>query len=506
MSVVDYSIVSDYASLVANYPNARPKAWSTVAIKASQRVNVFAQMEGSEGSGLPVVRKDDFKKGLGDKIVFTTLARLGQNARLGSQTLLGNEEKAKIGTFELQIDIRRHAIGESQKHKLLTAVQLEGAIADLMGQHAGWTQENDMMMTLRLKASKVLYGNNKGSLEQLKSADVISPSIVQSAGQLARTNLALPIKENKARGGWKIPSYLFLSPHDALGSLKQSSQYLTAVEYGQERGNDNPIFSGDVSYWDGHIIYPHYTEDDDSNGPIGSPFAPKAYLGVAITLGTLALTIFGGGNDTAAALTLPLFFGYFNNYDWQFVEGQTPNPDSTNRYLVIYNLTDSGAGDVGKWGFYRYQTNNGNTITTAAYTANDPFALAGAGGPSGGRLQSTANNGASDTGHTVVGNVTWNASVNTTAHPEGSLILQTNSYGVPFAYSVLLGREAVMRGYGMNPMKRINNNQDYDFLAGQGYQITYGQTPFYDTNGVVRRYILLVHTISYPGINLPVVS
>jgi len=336
---------------------------------------------------------------------------------------------------------------------------------------------------------------------------VLTPSLVQLSGEIARTNMAYPIKDAKSKNGWTIPKYLLVAPHDALGALKNTSQYLTAVQFAQERGDDNPIFSGDIANWDGHGILPHFTEDDDSNGPIGSAFAPKAYLGVAIAAGTTALTIYGGGNDAAAALTNPLYFGFFGNYDWQYVEGQTPNPSSNNRYFVIYNLTDSGAGDAGKWGFYRYQSNNGNTITTAAYTATDPNALAGAGGPSGGRLAPLPHGGGGgDTANNIVGNVTWNPLINTNAHPEGSLILETNSYGVPFQYSVLLGKEAVMRGYGQNPMQKIDNEQDYGFLKAKGYKLTYGQTPFYDTNGVVRRYVLLVHAISYPGINLPVVS
>ena len=114
----------------------------------------------------------------------------------------------------------------------------------------------------------------------------------------------------------------------------------------------------------------------------------------------------------------PLYFKGFSNWDYQWMEGQAANPDTSNRYVLIYNLIDSNgglAGDAGKWGFYRYTVNSGNTLTTAAYAANDPNAAAGAGGPSGGRLGGTANGGGADTRHTIVGNVNWNATVNTMA-------------------------------------------------------------------------------------------
>lgn len=507
MAVQD-SIVSSYATLVALYPGARAKIWSTVAVTAAERQNIFSKLEGAEGSRKPVWKKNDFARGKGDKITFTTLARLGGQARQGSQTLVGAEENAKIGDFDLQIDIKRHATGQSEKHKLLTAIQLEAEFARLLGEHAGWTMESDMMMSIRRMASarNSMYAGNRNGFNALKTADTLTPSMIESAGELGRTNQARAVVLNEGDSGmWTIPSYLVVSPHPALTELRGTQQWQDAMKYAGDRGKKNPIFTGDFIPWDGHAILPHYIEDDDSYGPIGSAFAAKAYLGVPIAAGTAALTIQGGYDANGAALanpggngTGPIYFGFFENYDWQWVEGQIANPVTTDQFVIIYNQTDSGAGDAGLFGFYRYETNSGYTLTTAAYSAT-----AGLGG---GRLSVTGHTSGSDTRHTTVGNVTFVAGVHTEAHPAGSMIIQSNSYGVPFGYSALLGAGACMRGYGQGGIKRVDNTQDYGFKKGVGYQATYGQTPFYDTNGNPKRFVLLKHAIAYAGITLPTVT
>jgi hypothetical protein len=299
-----------------------------------------------------------------------------------------------------------------------------------------------------------------------------------------------------------------VAPHPALTELRQSAQWQSATQYAGVRGKDNPLFSGDFIPWDGHAILPHYIEDDDSYGPIGSAFAPKAYLGVAIAAGTAALTIQGGYNAAGAAQanpggagTGPIYFGFFENYDWQWVEGQTANPQTGDQFVIIYNLVDSNngaAGDTGKFGFYRYQVNSGYTLTTAAYSSSA--------GEGGGRLSATANSGGADTRHTTVGDVTFNSGLNTENHPSGSLIIQSNILGVPYGYSALLGAGSAMRGYGEGGIKKITNEQDFGFKKTSGYMATYGQTPFFDTNNNPKRFVLLKHAMQYAGVGLPVIT
>jgi len=475
--------VSTFSNLLAKYPEARQKIWAAKAIQTTNRVNLFAKMEGSEGSGKPVVRKDDLKKTRGDKIVFTVAAPLGSRATLGAETLRGNEETLKLGTFELQIDLRRHAAGLDDKHRMLTAVELDYIIAEQLGAHQGLTQQDDLIMMFRRKAivANKLFGGNKSGIEALKSADVVNKTIVETAGEILKSRGGEPALV-QTYGEQEVQRYFYVSSHTALNNLRNS----LSSEYGNSapREGKNPLFTGEHLDWNGHIIVPHLTVDHDGYGPVGSPLLPKAFLGNAISAGTTVIDITGGRDSDGALLTRPLYFGYFSNYDYLFTEDQDAVPDTTDRYVIIYNLS---GGDAGKWGFYRYQTNNGNKLTI--HSAASRLAAA-----------------ASGVAATTVGNVTWDAALNTDVHPSGSLIIESNSYGVPLGYSLVLGKNAAFRGYGNPPFKRISDDEDYEFKKAEGYQVCYGQSPLYDTNGEPRNYSLVTHAVTYPGIVLPTVS
>jgi hypothetical protein len=483
--------VSTFSDLVAKYPNARQKIWAAKAIQTTSRVNIFAKMEGAEGSGKPVVRKDDLKKTRGDKIVFTVAAPLGSRATLGAETLRGNEETLKLGTFELQIDLRRHAAGLDDKHRMLTAVELDYIIAEQLGAHQGLTQQDDLMMMFRRRAivSNSLFGGNKANVEALKTADVVNKTIVETAGEILKSRGGEPAMV-QTYGEQDVQRFFYVSSHTALNNLRGSlsSEYQGAAP----REGKNPLFTGEHLDWNGHIIIPHLTVDHDGYGPVGSPLLPKAFLGNAIAAGTTAIDITGGRSATGAALTRPQYFGFFSNFDFLFTEDQTAAPDTTDRYVIVYNLSGANAG---KWGFYRYVTNDGNKLTTKNEAGS---ASTGAGG----RLAAAVSGNASS----KIGNVTWDANINTDAHPAGSLVIEANSRGVAIGYSLVLGKNAAFRGYGNPPFKRISDDEDYEFKKAEGYQVCYGQSPLYDTNNEPRNYSLVTHAVTYPGIVLPTVS
>jgi N4-gp56 family major capsid protein len=513
MAVLD-SIVNSYATLVNLYPQARQKIWAKIALLSSERKNIFSKLEGPDGSMKPIWRKDDFRKSKGDVITFTTLDPLGAQPRTGSALLTGFEEDMNMGTFSLQIDFKRHATGQTLKHKMLTAIELEASYAKALGQHCGWAQETDAMMSFRKMAGtwNTSWAGNRGSINKLQSADTLTTSLIETAGTYGRTVGALPVKMSDGESGlWSIPHYLVVAPHISLQDLRQTTQWQQSANYAAERGKGNPLFSGDFYDWDGHAILPHETQDVSGFSPIGSSWVGKAYLGVPIAAGTAAVTIQGGFNAQGASMANPggngsgpAYFQFFENYDWQWVEGQTANPDATDRYCLIYNTSEFTVGDgsIGKFGFYRYEVNNGYVLTTAAYS--------GVAGIGGGRLSVTANTGGADTRHTSVGNVTFTAGVHTENHPAGSYVIQTNSYGVPYCYSMLLGQGSMLRGYGEVEgeagMKMIHQEQDYGMKKTIGYMIVYGQTPYYDSFNIPRRFVRMLTSCQHPGITLPVVS
>jgi hypothetical protein len=253
----------------------------------------------------------------------------------------------------------------------------------------------------------------------------------------------------------------------------------------------NQIFRGDFVDWNGHGIYRWYIRDHDAFGPVGSVILPRAFLGTAIPADNTAYPITGGGSALgAAALPAPNYFEAFSNAPWTFTNGVAIAADVTTvRYVLIQNLTGANAG---KFGFYSYQVNTGLVLTMVS------------------RLRAAAAGAAV----TTLGNVTWNVApwlvaFLTDSHPIGSLIIETNSFGVPFGYSFMLGEMAGICGYGSLKGRsakgaRTEEHRNHGMDHGIGIEACFGSAPVQRTDGVFPNYCLVEHTVPIDG--MPVIT
>jgi hypothetical protein len=115
----------------------------------------------------------------------------------------------------------------------------------------------------------------------------------------------------------------------------------------------------------------------------------------------------------------------------------------------------------------------------------------------------------------TVGNVTYNTGVwstsnggpgHTQTHPIGATVLLCNSYGVPIGDTIMMGAQAVIRGYGMWRNKRTQWLVDGDFQTRKYITTVFGQALRKNVRGVYPGYIRLRHALSYPELNLPTVT
>lgn len=486
---------STFTDLMARYPGERKKIWSTRALMSRNRTSIFEKAVGGEGSGKPIIRKNDLNATQGDKITFTTMAALGGRARRGSQTLRGNEEKVKRNTFDMQVDFLRHAVALDKKIKKVAAIKMDYELSGLLGDHCAWQMDDDLAMMYRLRAiaKNRLYGGGVGSEDQLLSAHVLTGSLIEEAGEVARGRNAKGVKVITSAQGGELQKYVLFLPHYLLANFRRTSEWRDGIQHAGPKSEENPLFTGEYYDWCGHIIAPFEAGDTDSDGPVGSAWTPKAFLGDAIAAGSGALTITGGGSAVAADLTGPLYFGYFSNYDWKFTEDQGTTTFVTTKYAAIYNLTDSGGdspvGDIGKFGVISYiNGNNGNSIA----------------------LTNRLGNFSTGTGNiylTTLAGQTWDPTKHTLAHPEGATIVQVNAKCVPIAHFVLSGQESAFRGDGMDTIQPTNQAEDYGWVQGTGYEACYGQCVKLDTNLEPRGYVFVTCAVTYPGLtNLPNVT
>lgn len=295
-------------------------------------------------------------------------------------------------------------------------------------------------------------------------------------------------------------------------TLKNESKYLDAIKaYTASVGADSVFFTGGFTDLDGHAIRQYDPFDHDGYGAVGSSLNPKALLGETFTInsGTAAaasITIKGGGTGYANAPTnakANKFFKFFDRYTYKFGPSDSVTVNSTsslNGSAFSYVLILSG----GKYGLYQYSTNDGNKLTMTA-------ALVPSSGVTSGvfnRLVATSNTWASLVGSTAP--TGWAAafadSKLTNTHAIGDPVIQCNAWGVPIGRSLLLGSNAAVRGYGSLDGDRSEETFDGDFVRKVYITSIFGQAPYERVDGVKPNYLQLTHSISVPGLTIPLIG
>jgi hypothetical protein len=512
------------SSLTSQASNFLPKLWKKGAEICEQDEDFFSEFEG-KGLMAPIRVETDFTKDAGQTIQFRNRAGLYGDGVRGDALIGDTVEEWKVGQYDLTVDYLRHATRRNLRTEDQTAMRdeiAEGVNEDL-GKWLGRKKTKDISMMLRHRlhdTSKVIADvstGSKTSSEALKSADVITMNGIITWGQQLKTMGGMPGVVGKTVDKNPIKAYTLVSPGEALVALKTAADYKQAQRDCGVRGDDNVIFRGAYSRIDGHVVREWNPLDHDGRGAIGCASLPKAVLGEAVASSTgvgAALTLKGGGDATSAAITTAMYFEHFSNYAYLFGNSGTTTGSlatlaaadwnkegltktgaaqtlglAAKRYCLIYNVTASAAGgDAGKMGFYEFTTNNGNTLV----------------------LTSRLTDLAAGIGATTVGNVGWNTGVwlnkHCQDHPVGSIIIETNSYGVPFGYSFLLGAQAAVRGYGRFRADRTEQTYEGGFVKDVFITSVFGQCPKPRSDGRTTNVLRILHAVQYAGLSIPTVS
>lgn len=491
--------VLTYANEIAMNPKAAEELWVKRILMGAEQANVFSdEMIGGPGSSKPFVQYDDLTKVDGNTINIPTVAPLGGPGAQGEGDRSGNEEKLRIGGFPCKIGRQWFGIGitDVAQEETVVGSQWDNLSNKLLRARLGRKISEDLMMGL-IQAAKtsginMVRPNFKGSRDLLKSADVMSTNTITKSGLVLSGLGGKPVGTIKNDAGGFVEQFLFFGTQFAFAPLGSESAYLQALQYAENRGKGNPIFRGDFVDWNGHGIYRWYVRDHEAYGPVGSVIQPRAFLGSAIPADNNAYDITGGGDATGAALIpAPNYFEAFSNAPWTYTNGLTVAADTTTvRYVAIYNLTGANAGKIG---LYTYTVNNGNKLTMAS------------------RLRAAAAGIAVTTfpGSGITWNVApWLLANLTDSHPVGSLILEVNSFGVPFCYTLGLGEMAGICGYGSLKGRnaraaRTEEHRNHGMDHGIGVETVFGSCATQRADGKYPNFVVIEH--AYPADGFPTV-
>lgn len=473
--------------------NSREQIWVLKVDFESRGKNPFTRLTGGYGpkfGGKPIMQVADTGKVKGEQINMTTLAGLGGPGVQGDNLRIGSEEKIRTSgySFTLGRMFKAMAWSSVMKNQTVVGSNLSNQSAAMLGEWLGWRKGTDTEMAMivasltTIGARNLMYAKGKKSREALRTTDFIDGTVISSAGIRMTTIQAKPMKIAKAKGGWDIKKFMFMGSQYSLYQWSQTSTYQSLVAQAIDKGDSNPLWAGGLPDVDGHALYRWDVEDHANFGPLGSPAVPRATLGIAITAADAPQDITGGGSADGAAVTpAPLYYENFSSAQYIGFEGEKlPADTATERFAAIQN--NSGV-NVNQIGFYSYKVNNGNKLTMFK------------------RLRAADSHAGANVAWATVGNVTWGTAPWTTdylidSHPSGSIVVETNSYGVPFVRNYMFGDEALMSGYGSidgkmafgQPCEEV---QDYKRLKGVGIDSCWGIQAVPRVDGVFAGFIII---------------
>jgi len=453
-----------------------------------QSEDIFQQMEGAGANAL-IQSKTETSKGVGQKITFRNRAGFYQEPKYGDEIYEDSDdfEALVLGDYELEVDWISHAsrITERTEELLGLRGELERGLPIEQGKWLGRLKTEQLLMMFLNKGHSTSYqfASGRTGVNSLKSTDVLDwDEVIQMTTQLKNLGGRPAMLSKKGMNACK--AYNIMATTDALFSLENDSDFREVLQSAGSRGDTNYMFNGGWANVRGNFFTEYNPIDHDGHGPIGSPMNPKALLGEAITAGTTAFTLKGGGSAAAAAKTNISYFKYFSEFAYRWTPADVLTPAGTTRYFLVVNPPNA-AVDPNKIGMYSYTVNSGNTITVA------------------GRLGS-ANGGIRTT---TLGDVTWDTGVwnglHTDVHPIGATIVECNSKGVPIGRSIAMGAAAAYRGYGKYRNQRTEDSHNGGFIRDVFIRSVFGQTPRQDAAGRTPGFLVLTHAVQYAGLPIP---
>ena len=272
---------------------AIPEHWAEMLYHDHALKSFWGKFEGAEGSGMPIIRKDEMNKlkRNGDVIHFTTKTRLKNAGVTGNSTLAGSEGKVVFGQFNLTVDWLRNAMAydeqADQEAFFDTSMVINDELSDWFARREDWDLFNQLINT---DSPTVLYANSKTNDNQLSTTEKFGTTELDMLHLALRRKGARPIRTIK-KGKAIIPIYACVITELDAYHLRADTAWQNAQANAQIRGSDNPLFTSAEGMYGGMIVYVH----SGIAGIQGTPLCPETKVVGAHTDSVLTLTV--GTND-----------------------------------------------------------------------------------------------------------------------------------------------------------------------------------------------------------------
>lgn len=518
------TLIEILADTRGNASKLKGELYSRVLEECSRRFNAFKAMtsvvnpKAAIGAGVKSIfaQKTELKAGGADTVNFNIIGPPAGPGAQGSGVLVGNTSRSKQGTYPVRVGWQRDAITytKDQIEMLSAGRSLVETSINLLGFKKGMFEQNYMQMRLikSAVAGNTFRPGNAASTDAIKATDTLSLAHAHSVRARMNTQGAKPISHRLGNNGSPINGYLLFASDMAMLPIRNDDGFQAALAQAGQRGDGNDLFTGNLTNWGGMPWFELPSCDEAWDDYIGSPMLPKARIAKDIAEGT---TQFSGKTAVGTCIlkghtTNPVgarFFQFFSGYDYLFTDDQTPVSDSGTYYAWAIN-PDGTVAFIS----YTGSSNIGTQITVAKILSPDT-----AGGAHGvstlaydtvGRLN--LGSGASIHATTrVITLGTTGLSLPSTGWTyvdkvdAGAIIIQANQDGVQIGKSFGFGAMAACYAYGRIEMAPIEQEFDFAFEKGRGYEMIFGAGVVTNPYGKPSNYILMEHAVEHEGYPTP---
>lgn len=247
----------------ADYTAQIPQIWGDGLFAQAENQTFWNTLEGPPGSGMPIIRRDEFGKQAGDTIktdIVLALTGAGLTGDSSSSLLEGNEEALKFRQTSFTIDSLQHAVRWTKLvQKLITHDMRTTAQNQLAKWLAG--KLDDQIFTELSGAGTTLPTTSKWFAGTATSRDTLADT--NAGGRLtldmltemkayAQVEIKMePVKTDTDGNEWFV---LVAHPYAIMQLKRDDTKWAQAQREAQVRGDSNPLFTGAAGVWDGVII------------------------------------------------------------------------------------------------------------------------------------------------------------------------------------------------------------------------------------------------------------